>query len=202
MALLFLALHPDSKPAAAVLQDVAVCLAAIVGSSGTIIFPFFRKRSSALLATINRINLGVLNRTHNALENRRTSNRLFIAIPILCAVLEAASFTIFLLFAWEFAYSGLPQYNSFLHQPKPFSVVAFVDEILFLITGFWMMSSVTFFLCMYFEFVLRISFYFRVTAEEMRQLRRRVRVDSNGEGENEELQKLKLLVKDLNLLYW
>lgn len=197
LSLLYLALNWNSGPAPMILQDAAMCMAGLVGSGATFIFPIYRKRASALLKTINDINLSVLKQSYNALENRRNSNRLFLTMSILSIVFEVSVFMNFVLFAWEFAHSGTPKFNSFLHLPKPYSVVAYVDELSFLFTGFWMMSFCTFYLLMYIEFILRISFHFRVSAEEMRQLR-----SGNEINEKGELQKLKSLIKDLNLLYW
>lgn len=180
-----------------VLGDVAICLAGIVGSFAAFIFPFYRKRTTKLLRTINEINRDVLKRNHNALENRRASNRLFKIISILFGVLQGSGTMTVVLFAWEFANTGLPQFNSFLYQPTPYSVVAFVDEILFLIPALWMESFITLYFSMYIEFILRISFHFRVLAEDMRNLRRGVE-----SAEDKELQKLKALIKDLNFYYW
>lgn len=101
------------------------------------------------------------------------------------------------LYAWQFAHSGLPHFNSFFYQPTPFSLMAFVDEILFWIPALWVISLITLYLSMYIEFILRISFYFRVMAEDMRKLRSGVDID-----EGMELQKLKTLIKDLNFYHW
>lgn len=199
-SLLYLALYMDSRPLPMVLQDVALIIAGFVGCAGSVIFPITRKRTSALLRTVNEMNLDILNRTHNALENCRVSNRLFIAISTLCTLLEAAGTMAYIMFALEFVNSGLPQFNSFFHQPAPYSFMAFFDFILFWIPGIWIIYLNTYYLCMYIEFIVRISFHFHVLAGEMRQLRK-------GEGalkidEEEELQKFKSLIKDSNLLYW
>lgn len=195
LSLLYLALHWDSEPLPTVLQNSAMCLAGLVGSGATYIFPIYRKRTSALLATINENNRKILKQ--NSLETRRASNRLFIMLFILSIILEVSVLINFVLFAWEFAKSGIPKFNSFLHIPEAYSVMAYVDQMSFLCTGFWMMSLCTFYLLMYIEFILRISFHFRVLAQDMRQLRSAV--DAN---EEEQLHKLKVLIKDLNVLYW
>lgn len=103
----------------------------------------------------------------------------------------------FLLFLCEFHNTGLPKVNSLVYPPTQFSGLSFFDEITYVGSGFWMMSMCSFFLCIYIEFILRISFHFRVLSEDMRQLRRGVDFD-----EDEELQKLKSFIKELNLLYW
>lgn len=194
LSLWYLAMHSENKPIAIILQDVAICLAGLVASFGAIIFPLYRNRTSTLLRTINEINLDILPRTQ---ENRNNSNRLFLGLFILCGVGLVSGSMSFLIFGWQFAKSGLPNFNSFLYQPTPYSVMAFVDEILFLVIAIWISSLCTFYYTMYIEFILRISFYFRVTAGEMRQLRR-------GENfeEDKEMEKLKFLIKDLNLVYW
>lgn len=197
LGLVFLGMHRRSKPVPMLLQDVATCISALVGSSAAPIFQCYRERTSNLLRTINEINMDILKREHNALENRRSSNRLFLAMKIMCTVIEVSGSMAFIMFAWEFVKSGLPQFNRFLYQPEPYSVIAYVDEILFLCSGFWMMSLCTFCTSMYMEFILRISFYLRVTGEEMRQLRKGVDFD-----EEKEQLKLKSLIKDLNLLHW
>lgn len=101
------------------------------------------------------------------------------------------------MYAWEFAHTGIPTFYNFLYQPTPYSLTAIVDEILLLGVGFWVQSLTVLYLSTYFEFILRISFYFRITAKEMRQLRTGSNVD-----EDEEQRKLKSLIKDLNLVYW
>lgn len=197
LSLWFIGMHWESKPIEKTLEDAAIALAAIVGSCGTIIFPYNRKRTSHLLRTINEVNVDILQRGHNALNNRRTSNRLFMAITILSAALQVSGIMSYNLFAWEFANSWVPKFNSFLFQPEPYSIMAFVDETLFLMTGFWMMSLPNSYSSMYIDFILRISFHFHVTAEEMRQLRRGLDFDEENEHH-----KLKSLIKDSNLLYW
>lgn len=189
-------MHSDIKPLPIVLQDVAVGLAATVGGFGTILFTFYRKRTTNLLTTVNEMNLNILQRSHNAMENRCISNQLFTIMPILWVAFVFSAIIIFSLFGWEFTQSGQPNYNSFFFVPKPFSVIAYVDQMFFLCSGLWMMVSVSSYLSMHIEFILRISFHFRVLAEEMRQLRKEGNCD-----EEMELQKLKSLIKDLNLLH-
>lgn len=196
-SLLYLALHWDSKPFSQVSQDVAVCIAGLFTSSASFLFRYYRIRTSALLRTINEINRNIQKRDHNDLENRRVSNRMFLGLSIYCIIFQILGTMACLMFGLEFAYTGLPQFNSFLYQPTPYSVMAFVDVIAFLCPCCWTMTLCTLYLTMYIEFNLKISFYFRVTAEEMRQLRRAVNFN-----EEEELNKLKSLIKDLNLFHW
>lgn len=196
-SIVYVALHSDSKPIPMVLLHVAICLAGIVGSCGSFIFAHFRKRTSVLLRTINEINVVFLNRKDNALENRRASNRIFMDIFILCSVFQLSAIMTYALFTWEFVKSGVPNFNSFFYQPTPYSCMAFLDEILFMVAGAWTISLVSFYLSMYIEFILRISLHIRVLAGDMRQLRKEV--DFN---EEEELKKLKFLVKNLNFYYW
>lgn len=127
-------------------------------------------------------NLDILKWTPNAQQNRRTSNRLFLALFLMCSISELLTMISFLLFLCEFHNTGLPKVNSLVYPPTPFSGRSFFDEITYV--G-WMMSMCSFFLCIYIEFILRISFHFRVLSEDMRQLRRGVDFD-----EDEELQKL------------
>lgn len=197
LALVFLIMHWDSKPIPMLLQDGAICAAEIVGCYGSFVFVYFRKRTSKLLRTINGTNRTLLQRTHNALEKRQSSNRLFIAMTILCTIIQVSGTMTFVVFAWEFARSGLPQFNSFLYQPTPYSVMSYVDATTFLCSGVWMMTLYSFYLSMKIELILRISFHFRILAEDMRQLRRGVNFE-----EEVELQKLKSFLKELNLLHW
>lgn len=197
LQLTYLGLHRDIVPVPMLLQNVAILISRGVGCFGTMLYPYNRKRTSKLLKTINDINQDILKRSHNALQNRQTSNRMFIALTIISIFLEAMALSTLFMFGWEFTITGLPQFNSFFYQPEPYSVIACLEEVLLLLPCTWLLSVVTSYLCMYIDFILRISFYFRVTAEEMRQLRNGVGVD-----ETNELQKLKSLIGDLNLFNW
>lgn len=197
LALVYMLLHWDSKPIHLALQDVAICLAGIVGSCASLLFAYYRKRTSKLMIIINEISVAFLKRNDNVLENRRASNKVFISMCVFCGVLQMMASMTFVMFAWEFAKSGLPNFNSFFYQPTPYSFMAYFDGILFLVPGVWVTHVVTFYSSMYIEFILRISLHFRVLADDMRKLRRGVDTD-----EEEELQKLKSLIKDLNFYYW
>lgn len=197
LALCYIGLHWGDKSVPMALQDAATCVMGFVGSLVAYIFPYYRGRISRLIRTINEINLNTLKRNHNAQENRRTSNRLFVRLAVVCAVFQSMGIMAYVMFAVAFIKTGKPTFNTVLYQPAPGSVMEIVEQIQFLVRGVWMMSLTTCYFSLYIEFILRISFNFRVLAEEMRQLRRGV--DFN---EEEKLQKLKSLIKDLNLLYW
>lgn len=196
LSLFYLSMHwADSKPVSMMLEDAALSMAGFVGGVAAIIFPFYRNRTSVLLTTINEINLNILKRDQQ--ENRRPSNRLFLVLFLLCTLFEVFGMMAYVIFIWDFAKSGLPRFNNLLYQPHPYSVMACLDEMSFWIVGVWVTHLANFYPCMYIDFILRISFHFRVTANEIRQLRSGVKVD-----EDVELEKLKSLIKDLSLLYW
>lgn len=198
ISLVYLGMHWETKPLSLLLNDIVINMTGLVGSTACFVFPYNRKRTSNLLRTVNEINRDILMRKHNALQNQRTSNRLILGLSLWCTVFEILACTAAILtHTVEFALTGLPSFNSFFYQPLPYSLVALVDEISIVFVCVWALSLNTLYLSMYFEFILRISFYFRVTAEEMRQLRKGDNFD-----EDEELRKLKSLIKDLNLLYW
>lgn len=196
-SLVYLGMHLDSKPIQIILSDSVICLAGLVVNSWCYIFPYYRERSSKLLKAVNEINLDILKRNQNFLSNRRASNRLFLILSLVYIVINVVVWIGLSTYAWQFTHTGLPPFNSFLYQPRPYSLTAFVDEILLLGGGFWVQSLTVPYLTTYFEFILRISFYFQVTAKEMRQLRTGCDI-----VEDEEQRKLESLIKDLTLLYW
>lgn len=186
-----------TKPIAILLQDVALCLAGLVACFGFVLFPYNRQRTSALLKAVNEMNGEILRRHQNAISNLRFSNRLHQLFPIVCLILQVTGLLVCPKFCIEFVKTGVPYFTDGVLY-EPFSVWAYISQFLQVLTIARSCSLVTFYMLMYIEVLLRISFHFRVTAEEMRQLRNSLSLFD----EEEELSRLKKLVQDANFLYW
>lgn len=186
----------ESAPMKVLLQDVAYCLAGMAGVSCYFLSSYKRERTSILLKVVNDINRETLKRNHNASNNLRFSNRLFLILPILTFMLEVTGLLVCPQFVIGFAKTGVPYFKDGFSY-KPFSIWAYTAQFMQLFVITRSISLGTGYFAIHIEILLRISFYFRVTAEEIRQLRRGSSFD-----EELELSRFKRLIKDANSLYW
>lgn len=179
------------------LQDIGVCLTGLTGCCGTFVFASNRKRISKMLNSVNDMNQDILERRGpNWLENRRQSNRLFLGITIFVVIYLLLSILQIPVFFVEFAKTGVPYLQNDLFQFKPFSIFAYAITLLQTLSMVLMIYTVNTMLPILLEVLLRIAFYFRVTAGELRLLRGGASFD-----EQVEFLKLKKLIKDVNLFH-
>lgn len=179
------------------LQNVIFCVAGIVGCYAMLLFVLHRRRSTNLLKLINEMNKNVLRRSHNLIENRRYSNRIFTRLPFMCVFGGIFTVLFCLILSLEFERTGQVLFQNFFYQPRPHSIMARVTHYTQILAICFISSAITTYFTMVIEMLLRVSFHFRVTAEEMRQLRKGEEFD-----ESAEMDKLKSLIKDMNFLHW
>lgn len=195
--LVYCARHPQSKPVAIMVQDIGHCLTELAACSSAFLFPYNRKRTSNLLKAVNDMNRDILRRQNkNSRKNRRYSNRLFQRLSLIGVVYLISGVMFSPLFFVEFAKTGLPYLRSDFYHLVPFSVLAHTINVFQICTDFWLVYLVLTLTAIYCELLLRIAFHFRVTAQELRQLRKGVNFD-----EEVEFSKLKKLINDVNLLH-
>lgn len=195
--LLYCARHPQSKPVPIMLQHIGFCVTRSTVCIAAFSFPYNRQRTSNLLKAVNDMNRDILSRQNeNSRKNLRYSNRLFQKLSIVGVVYLLWGVMFFPLFFVEFARTGLPYLRSDFYHLVPFSVLAYTINVYQICTDFWLIYLILTLTAMYFELLFRIAFHFRVTAQEMRQLRKGV--DFNEEVE---FSKLKKLINDSNSLY-
>lgn len=188
--------HTASIPVKVLLNDTALCLSGLFGFCMYLLSSYKRQRTSILLKVINDINRDILERNHNANHNLRLSNRLFLILAIFSVLLGVTGLLVCPQFVIAFAKTGVPYFRDGIAY-EPFSIWAYTSQFMQLFVITRTMSLCTGYFAIHMEILLRISFYFRVTAEEIKQLRRGSSFD-----EGEELMKLKRLIKDANSYYW
>lgn len=112
-------------------------------------------------------------------------------------LIELFGLLIMMVFIIEFCYEGEVHFNIVFFDVQPFSIEAYIYLAYQSLLMLWMTSIWVIYTLVILELLLRVSFYFRVIADQIRELR-----GNESSLESKEMKKLCSLVDDFELLKW
>lgn len=172
-------------------EEFALLTTGVFALPEILAFRFYRERTWKVIKLINEKNLEISQKT------RERSNQMYLIILAIWITSESSAILVVLTFLYEFQQSGKVHFTNYFYDFEAFSFGSYLSHFSHMICMFWFASYMASYTVMVVELILRLTLFYRHCGEEVRKLRQIEYFD-----EEEELRKLKSIIKDYNLFHW
>lgn len=177
-----------------VYKNIALCVSGLsAGIFATDVF-YNRRDYFTLLAAVNEHSQRVL-KHYNSVKLQKESDVLFFGLSTFWVFGMVTGLFVIPLFVVEFIQTGDAYFKNIFYEFTPYSLGAWVTFLIQIITILWIIVGCTTLIFVTVELFLRISFFFRIIADDISNLRWGAIVN-----EGDELWKLKKLWEEYSFL--